>query len=94
MPTVRVEPMTHDDVGTALRWAASEGWNPGLHDADTFLAADPYGFFVLKVDGQPAATVSAVRYGERFGSSSCTSRLRRCAAVVTVLRSGARVEST
>ena len=66
MPTVRVERMTHDDVGTALRWAASEGWNPGLHDADAFLAADPYGFFVLKVDGQPAATVSAVRYGERF----------------------------
>src|SRR5881396_3343779 len=29
MPTVRVERMTHDDVGTALRWAASEGWNPG-----------------------------------------------------------------
>ena len=35
--------------------------------AAAFLAADPEGFFVLNVDGQPAATVSAVRYGERFG---------------------------
>src|SRR5215211_2371918 len=67
MSGARVERMTRNDVGEALSWAASEGWNPGLHDADAFLAADPEGFFVLKVDGHPAATISAVRYGERFG---------------------------
>ena len=59
--------MTRDDVGMALDWAATEGWNPGLHDANAFLAADPEGFFVLKVHRQPVATVSAVRYGDRFG---------------------------
>jgi Acetyltransferase (GNAT) domain len=62
-----VEQMTRDDVGLALEWAASEGWNPGLHDADAFLAADPRGFFVCKVDDQPVATLAAARYGERFG---------------------------
>jgi hypothetical protein len=67
MPGARVERMTRDDVRVALSWAASEGWNPGLHDADAFVVADPEGFFVVKVDGRPAATVSAVRYGEHFG---------------------------
>jgi Acetyltransferase (GNAT) domain len=62
-----VERMTRDEVGLAVGWAASEGWNPGLHDAETFLAADPQGFFVAKVDRQPVATLAAVRYGERFG---------------------------
>jgi hypothetical protein len=38
-----VEQMTRDDVGLALEWAANEGWNPGLHDAEAFLAADPRG---------------------------------------------------
>jgi Acetyltransferase (GNAT) domain len=63
----RVERMTRDDIDLALAWAANEGWNPGLHDAEAFRAADPGGFFVLKVDRQPVATLSAVRYGERFG---------------------------
>jgi hypothetical protein len=65
--TASVEQMTRDDVRLALAWAASEGWNPGLHDADAFLAADPRGFLVCKVDDQPVATLAAVRYGERFG---------------------------
>jgi Acetyltransferase (GNAT) domain len=59
--------MTRDDVALALAWAANEGWNPGLHDADAFLAADQRGFFVLKVDDEPVATLAAVRYGEGFG---------------------------
>lgn len=61
------EPMTRDDVDVALEWAAKEGWNPGLHDGDAFFAADPHGFFVLKVDRRPVATVSAIRYGQHFG---------------------------
>jgi GNAT superfamily N-acetyltransferase len=67
MAAASVERMTRADLGLALEWAASEGWNPGLHDADAFLAADPEGFFVLKVDHEPVATLAAVRHGERFG---------------------------
>lgn len=61
--------MTRDDVALALGSAASEGWNPRLHDAEAFLAADPHGFFVLKVDHEPVATVSAVRYQRATGPS-------------------------
>jgi hypothetical protein len=67
MPGADIERMTRDDVGVALEWAANEGWNPGLHDGDAFFAADPDGFFVLRIDRRPVATLSAVRYGERFG---------------------------
>jgi GNAT superfamily N-acetyltransferase len=58
--------MTRDQVAQAVQWAADEGWNPGLHDADTFRAADPSGFFVGVLDGEPAATLSIVKYGDAF----------------------------
>jgi len=64
-PTIRT--MTRDDVDFAIRMAAREGWNPGLSDAECFYAADPEGFFVSELDGEPVATISAVRYGEDFG---------------------------
>lgn len=51
----------------AMDWAAAEGWNPGLHDADTFNAADPAGFLLGRLDVEPVAMISAVRYGARFG---------------------------
>jgi GNAT superfamily N-acetyltransferase len=59
--------MTPAEVGTAIEWAASEGWNPGLHDAGCYVAADPGGFFVGLLDGEPVATISAIRYGALFG---------------------------
>ncbi|PTX91961.1 GNAT family N-acetyltransferase [Verrucomicrobia bacterium LW23] len=45
MPEFLVEPMTRRSVQLTLDWAAREGWNPGIHDADAFFAADPGGFF-------------------------------------------------
>ena len=62
----RVEVMTAADVALAIDWAAAEGWNPGLHDAATFRAADPEGFLVGRLDGVPVATISVVRYGATF----------------------------
>ena len=35
----------------AVDWAAAEGWNPGLHDAECLHAADPGGFLMAFVDG-------------------------------------------
>lgn len=63
----RIRPMTRPDLDLALDWAAAEGWNPGLHDADAFFAADPTGFFVGELDGQPIGCISAVSYGGAFG---------------------------
>jgi GNAT superfamily N-acetyltransferase len=59
--------MTLDELALPIDWAAREGWNPGLHDAVPFYAADPEGFLMGVLDGVPVAAVSAVRYGAGFG---------------------------
>ena len=51
----------------AIDWAAAEGWNPGLYDADSFYAADPCGFFMAELNGEPAGCISAVAYDDSFG---------------------------
>jgi GNAT superfamily N-acetyltransferase len=62
-----IEAMTRKQVDVALNWAAEEGWNPGLHDADAFYAADPEGFFMGFLNHEPVSSISAVRYGKGFG---------------------------
>jgi len=62
-----VRGMTEADLELALDWAAAEGWNPGLHDARCFYAADPQGFLLAEFDGAPVGCVSAVCYGLDFG---------------------------
>jgi len=63
----RIRTMTERDVLTAVDWAAGEGWNPGLYDARCFYAADPSGFLIGELDGQPIATISVVKYSRSFG---------------------------
>ena len=63
----RIRAMTRAELDVAVEWAALEGWNPGLRDADCFFAADPGGFLVGLLDGEPVATISAVKYGDAFG---------------------------
>jgi ribosomal protein S18 acetylase RimI-like enzyme len=67
MNRLLVDPMTPADLELAVEWVASEGWNPGLHDAEIFYTADPEGFFIGKLEGKPVAAISAVRYGDDFG---------------------------
>lgn len=55
--------MSADEVRLALAWAADEGWNPGLSDAECFPAADPGGFLIGRIDGEPVSVVSLVQYG-------------------------------
>jgi ribosomal protein S18 acetylase RimI-like enzyme len=62
-----VRTMTPSEVELSLEWAASEGWNPGKHDAPCFRAADPNGFFMGTLQGEPIGCISAVAYDERFG---------------------------
>ena len=58
---------TLEEFCVAMEWAAGEGWNPGLHDAACFYAADPNGFFLALQNGKPAGFLSAVAYDEVFG---------------------------
>lgn len=62
-----IREMTRQEVDIAIEWAAAEGWNPGLHDADCFYPTDPKGFFIGLLGGEPVATFSAVKYGDSFG---------------------------
>ncbi len=62
-----IRTMRREDVDFAMQLAAAEGWNPGLHDADCFYAADHGGFFIGELEGEPVGCVSAVRYPEGFG---------------------------
>lgn len=67
MKRLEIRTMSREQVDMAVDWAAAEGWNPGLHDAETFFGADPNGFFTGLVDGEPVSVISGVRYGESFG---------------------------
>jgi hypothetical protein len=55
------------EVEILIDWAAGEGWNPGLHDAVAFHAADPKGFLGAFVGDRMVAGISAVDYGAGFG---------------------------
>jgi hypothetical protein len=68
----RIRTATVDDLAAVtVPWMAEAGWNPGLHDAETFHAADPEGFLVGELDGEPIATVSGVRYSDAFAFLGC-----------------------
>lgn len=67
MTEYTIRPMTRSDLDLAADWAAAEGWNPGLSDADCYWAADPEGFFTGCLDGKPVASISLVKYGTGFG---------------------------
>ena len=64
---LQIRSLGRDEMALPLDWAAREGWNPGLHDADCFFAADGGGFLVGELAGEPIGTISAVRYGGEFG---------------------------
>lgn len=67
MSELVIRTMSRDDLALVIEWAAAEGWNPGRHDLEAFLAADPEGFLIGCLDGEPIASISVVKYGEHFG---------------------------
>jgi len=62
-----IRPMSRQEMDIAVDWAAAEGWNPGLHDADSYYQADPDGFFMGFLDEEPIGCISTVRYNDQFG---------------------------
>jgi len=62
-----IRTMRREEINLAVEWAAKEGWNPGLYDADSFYAADPNGFLIGLLDDEPIASISVVKYGDTFG---------------------------
>ena len=66
-PEYTVRSMSREEIDLAVDWAAAEGWNPGLEDAECFYQADPEGFLVGLMNDEPVACISVVRYGSSFG---------------------------
>ena len=58
--------MSLSHVEVAIDWAAAEGWNPGLHDAQCFFAIDPRGFYMGMLDGRMIASVAIPIYADEF----------------------------
>jgi GNAT superfamily N-acetyltransferase len=63
---IRNRTARRDEIDLILRWAADEGWNPGLDDADAFFATDADGFFVAEANGAPVAAISVVIHSSDF----------------------------
>lgn len=61
-----IRTMRRDEVDLAVEWAAAEGWNPGLNDAEAFFTGDPEGFKVALLGDQPVGCISAVVYHGAF----------------------------
>ncbi|MEU8895890.1 GNAT family N-acetyltransferase [Nocardia sp. NPDC048505] len=57
---------TPEDWSTVIDWADDEGWNPGRGDAALFFTQDPDGFFLGRIEGEPATAVSVVNYGPDY----------------------------
>jgi RimJ/RimL family protein N-acetyltransferase len=63
----KIRNMSREELDSVIDWAANEGWNPGLYDAENYFAADPNGFLIGLLDDEPIASISVVRYGDSFG---------------------------
>lgn len=61
-----IRPMRESELPAVIEWAAAEGWEPGLADAESFWAADPGGYLVAEDSTGLVGSVSVVRYSEQF----------------------------
>lgn len=59
--------MTRPEVDALVDWAAQEGWNPGLHDAELFWATDPEAFIAADLEGELIGGGAITAYGDQFG---------------------------
>ncbi len=59
--------MTRSEVGELVDWAAGEGWNPGLHDADIFWQTDREAFIAAKFRGEFIGGGAITSYDGLFG---------------------------
>jgi GNAT superfamily N-acetyltransferase len=59
--------MTRAEVDELIGWAAREGWNPGVHDADVFWATDPEAFIGADFGGELIGGGAITSYGGEFG---------------------------
>lgn len=59
--------MTRREVDQLVDWAANEGWNPGLHDAELFWATDPEAFIAAELNDELIGGGAITSYSCEFG---------------------------
>jgi GNAT superfamily N-acetyltransferase len=64
---MHIRRMTRDELDVLVEWAAREGWNPGLDDAEVFWDTDPDGFVAAEIGGELVGGGSIVAYDKRYG---------------------------
>jgi hypothetical protein len=62
-----IRAMTRGELDTLVGWAADEGWNPGIDDAEVFWATDPEAFVSAELDGELVGGGAIVSYERRYG---------------------------
>ncbi|WP_444936297.1 GNAT family N-acetyltransferase [Microbulbifer sp. JMSA004] len=62
-----VREMTRKEVDLLVDWAALEGWNPGLHDAEIFWKTDAEAYIAAEVRGDLIGGGAITAYGDDFG---------------------------
>ena len=67
LDSLHIRNLTRDELDLAVEWAATEGWNPGLDDADVFWQTDPSGFVGIEHAGELIACGSIVSYDGKYG---------------------------
>lgn len=63
---INVRTMTKKDLQMVIDWAVKEGWNPCKYQVEPLYAADPGGYKLLEIDGNPVASLASVRYSKNF----------------------------
>jgi len=64
---ILIRNMTRAEVDELVDWAAQEGWNPGLHDAEIFWATDPEAYIAAELEGELIGGGAITSYGGEFG---------------------------
>jgi len=59
--------MNRSEVDELVGWAALEGWNPGLHDAELFWATDPAAFIAADLKGELIGGGAITSYTGEYG---------------------------
>jgi len=62
-----IRTMTRSEVDVLVGWAAGEGWNPGLHDAESFWVTDSEAFVAAELAGELVGGGAITSYGGEYG---------------------------
>ncbi len=62
-----IRSMLRPELDELVGWAAREGWNPGLHDAELFWANDPEAYIAADLDGVLIGGGAITSYEGEFG---------------------------